>query len=30
MSYDYILSPQWTTDLWTIRNVTQRAAKPLR
>jgi C1A family cysteine protease len=29
MPYDYILSPQWTTDLWTIRSVTERAAKPL-
>ncbi len=29
MPYDYILSPQWTTDLWTIRGVTERAAKPL-
>jgi C1A family cysteine protease len=29
MPYDYILSPQWTTALWTIRSVTERAAKPL-
>jgi C1A family cysteine protease len=29
MPYDYILSPKWTTDLWTIRSVTERAAKPL-
>lgn len=29
MPYDYILSPKWTTDLWTIRCVTERAAKPL-
>ena len=29
MPYDYILSPQWTTDLWTIRTVTERVAKPL-
>ena len=29
MPYDYILSPQWTTDLWTIRSATERATKPL-
>ena len=28
MPYDYILSPKWTTDLWTIRSVTERVAKP--
>ena len=28
MPYDYILSPKWTTDLWTIRGVTERVAKP--
>jgi len=26
MPYDYILSPKRTTDLWTIRSVTERAA----
>jgi C1A family cysteine protease len=29
MPYDYILSPTWTTDLWTVRGVTDRAATPL-
>jgi C1A family cysteine protease len=29
MPYDYILSPTLTWDLWTIRSVTERAAKPL-
>lgn len=29
MPYDYILSPKWTTDLWTIRSVTEHASKPL-
>jgi C1A family cysteine protease len=28
MPYDYVLSPNLTTDLWTIRSVTERAAKP--